>query len=532
MLKVLIVDDEVWICKLIQHSIDWESLHLEPVAFAHDGAEALEKIKEIHPDIIISDVRMPVLDGCALANIIKDMPDPPRMIMISGYQDFEYVQSAIKCGAVDYLLKPYDEDQLFQVLRKISNDLEAKSQKETETKNVHIQLTNSMIKLRDMFLNNLIFNKQLPASAEQIEHDYQFGFVDGIFQIILIDLESLQGDTLIFQLLPYIRDRLYSRLTEIDCVSYGYIIHKQIIAIVNYAADKNIDINNEMEKLIKEFSTDTGTSSTFSITIGIGSQVHELSDISYSWRQAADSISSRILFGPDKVYDINRMGLIYVSWNNLLTAEKESQFVRAVKSFSTKEIQAVIQMVFEPLFHQSLLHPMTVVDLYEAIIALFVKTTRQIEIADDKIIDCETFLKEMQDCRNWKDLPATLTASLIRVLEHYEKICKNKMSKPVLLAQEYVQEHFSEQIHLSDVAKVVFLHPYYFSDLFRNEVGISFSDYLTEYRMNQAKGLLKNQQYKIKDINEMVGYIDSKSFSKIFKKVIGLTPQEYRKLYS
>ncbi len=85
---------------------------------------------------------------------------------------------------------------------------------------------------------------------------------------------------------------------------------------------------------------------------------------------------------------------------------------------------------------------------------------------------------------------------------------------------------------MPDVAKVVFLHPYYFSDMFKNEVGISFSDYLTEYRMDRAKELLKNQQFKIKDINEMVGYSDSKSFSKIFKKVVGLTPQEYRKLYS
>ena len=532
MLKVLIVDDEVWICKLIQHSIDWESLQLEPVAFAHDGAEALEKIKELHPDIVISDVRMPVLDGCALANIVKDMQDPPRMIMISGYQDFEYVQSAIKCGVVDYLLKPYDEDQLYQVLKKLSHEVQVKSQKEIETKNVHIQLSNSMIKLRDMFLNNLIFNKQLPSSAEQIEQDFQFGFVDGIFQILVTRLDSLHGDPDNQQLLTYVRNLMNNALSEIDCISYSYIHQKNIITIINYTADSMIDINNEMEKVLKAFASDTRISKNISFTLGIGSQMNELSRVADSWQQAADSVSCRILFGTDKVYDIQRMGLEYVSWKNLLTAEKESQFVRAVKSFNTKEIQSFVEAVFEPLIAQNLLHPRSVMDLCEAIISLFMNSVRQIEIADDKIIGSENFVQEVHDCQNLKEIPAALLAAIVRAVEHYEKICKNKTSKPVLLAQEYVRAHYKEQIHLPDVAKVVFLHPYYFSDMFKNEVGISFSDYLTEYRMDRAKELLKNQQFKIKDINEMVGYSDSKSFSKIFKKVVGLTPQEYRKLYS
>ena len=197
MLKVLIADDEEKICQLIEKLINWESLGLKVAAVASNGVDAVKKIMEYRPDIVITDIRMPGIDGMELIERTKKICPDTEIIIISGYRHFEYAQTAIRYGVRNYLLKPIRKDELRETLEKIVDICRERNEQLDFEERVRLALKNDAERLRTGFISQLIYGsseRKGDSSIEAVNAQFHFRFREGIFQILGIRFDRIGHD--------------------------------------------------------------------------------------------------------------------------------------------------------------------------------------------------------------------------------------------------------------------------------------------------------------------------------------------------
>lgn len=194
MLKIIIADDEDKICQLIYKLVDWKSIQMEVVGIAHNGIEAFDLVKIHNPDIAITDIRMPGLDGLEFIEKAKEVNPNLEFIIISGYQQFEYAQKAIKYGVSDYLLKPIKKDELVGTLTTMKDHYLVKAEQLSNEERMKLSLKNNMVKLRNSFFNEILFKRikrMNDISIDKINQEYQFHLKKGCFQILTLKLDGM-----------------------------------------------------------------------------------------------------------------------------------------------------------------------------------------------------------------------------------------------------------------------------------------------------------------------------------------------------
>ncbi len=533
MLKVMIADDEAWVLKLIKNSIDWKSLGMEIVCEATDGQESLDKIKQFSPDIVISDVRMPVIDGVTVAKLVKDSKLSPKFIMLSGYQDFEYVQKALRNEVSDYLLKPYDENTMLKTLKKVKTEIYLEQQHIIDINNIKKHLNSSIDKLKNNLLSELLYGNVKDISSDnQFNKEYRFNFQQGIYQVIYIkrtgpfELKKAYDPIVMNIITTNINKEIKKSCHEVSIIH----LHYGIAIILNYP-EQNVEL---IESLIAPFCytilQGLQMNIAASTAIGIGSCEISLSDLARSMYNAEDSANCMLYYGCNRVYDIKNYSFDELSISNIFSADKQNQFICIVETFNTEELSKYINTLFKPLLFKNT-HPRVLMDLSKALIDILYNILKKIKIINDMLPTEEIAKASVERCSTCNEIPRQLIAFISEIFTYYHDNHPDTLSSPVQIAKKYISIHYSEPIKLQDIAQMVYLSPQYFSELFKRDMGCNFSDYLSRYRIEVSKELLLDPRYRIKDINYMVGYKDSKSFSKLFKQHMGISPLEYRKLH-
>lgn len=533
MLKVIIADDEIWVLRLIKDSIDWESLGMEVICEASDGQDALNKIKQYSPDIVISDVRMPNLDGVNMIKLAKEAGATAKFIMLSGYQDFEYVQRALKYNASDYLLKPYDENILLESLVKVKNEINLHHQHITDMQHIAQQLDSSLDKLRNNLLFDLLYkNIKYIAPIDRLNQDYCFGFQDGIYQVIYCKrtgafeknnaYNSVSANIIISNINKHINQFCYAVFTI--TLPYGIAI------ILNYPNSNTQVICSALSRMCCTILQELQVHIAASTAIGIGSCESMLLDLYNSMRYAEDSAYCMLYYGCNRVYDIKNYSFDTPCATNAFSAVKQNQFICLIEAFNKEEITKYLNTLFKPFLSESI-YPRMLIELCELILDVLYKTLNKIEVLNDVLPLKEDAKSSIERSSSCAAIPQKLISFITDIFARHQANHQETMSSHVRVAKKYISMHYSEPIKLQDVAQMVYLSPQYFSELFKRDVGCNFSDYLSQYRIEISKELLMDTRYRIKDINHMVGYKDSKSFSKLFKQHMGISPLEYRKLH-
>lgn len=540
MFKVLIADDEELICELIANSIVWEEMGIELIGWTNDGISAYDIAIKNNADLIITDIRMPGLDGISLIKkVIGSLPNC-RFIVISGYQDFEYVKDALKLGVVNYILKPIDEDELSETIKTVKTDYQ--KQMETlmaeEHNQEHLRIFDeTQMRLRESYLSKLLKNVETDRrkDIENINSEYGFTFENGIFvcAIITIDGADYKNDdgtqhNFVFEKIS----ELFCKFLKKTCYCiYFTEIDNNLACILNYSMDNSTNVKNLLNEILKHINQ-TQIGGYYEISIGMGTETNEYTLLSESYKSARLSAMSRIVCGKNKLIDIREYNFVTIDINGILTIEWENQFICMLEIMNIEAAKNCIINAFDKLKYIENVDPTIYFEIYEYILEIFHKTLRQAFqecLIDGNLIENS----KMQAVRC--STPMEMVESLNGIIEEILNSCINfKQSqnrKTIELAITYIKNNYVKQIMLSDVADYVYLSPVYFCSLFKKEVGVNFTDYLTKYRMNVARRLLTCIQYNISEVSEKVGYKDTKYFSKLFKKVVGVSPAEYRKLH-
>lgn len=527
MIKTIIADNEVWVCKLIMDLVDWEDLGFSVIGAAHDGLELISMIENEAPDLIITDIQMPGKSGIEVIQYIKEKELPVSTIILSGFNDFEYAKSAIDLGVFSYLLKPLEKDTLTSVLLNFKNAKFSSDNKTQEFSFLQQQLFESQKQYFNMYIKSILKGENSIMTLEEINSHFSRSFKNDIFKVILIAIDPhIPNDNATEKIASDISD-FFSDLFSSTCHDMFFLEQQPFCcAIINYAREKDSLVDSLMHDLLFYCTHSIPYVSSNSITIGIGQAVTDIEQINASYDSALNAVHSRAVVGLKNIIrGDNLASTPIVLSNNLKT--KIASFVNC---YTSKESVAAI---VDEVIHQY------TPDMPPYAPYQFVKSSLETALSSisDTVFQAYNIqfnlkndMLDLEKTKSVNDLRGYLTVRLTNIRTQY-KSTTGEAADIIDIVKKYIAEHLSEEITLTSLASIVHFNSNYLCELFKKETGENFNKYLTVQRLEKAKQYLSDPTIRSNDVAKMVGYNDVKYFNRLFKQYIGLTPKQYRKVF-
>ncbi len=541
MLKVLICDDEPNVCQLINKLIDWEALEMVNVGMVDNGIDAYNYINEKRPHIVISDVRMPGYDGIELIKLVHKENIETKFIIISGHKQFEYAHAALKYGVEDYLLKPIKKNEINDILQQIKEEYELSEKIKSGQVQLYEQIEENSEILKEYFFDHLInstvdSNEFEYENLNQINKKYNLNFIEGVFKVFIIQLDKTSDSEDRVKdrhVISKLRERVLGYLDAFPCENIVTFKENRIMAVLNYAFDQMENIRHELHNILDDAMNFIAVYDCYLITIGVGKKETDYKKIKEAVKTAENVIYSRMFLGTNRMIYYEDVSSVKRDAKEFFNPELKQQLINIMESLDSDSMKRYLKNTISDFINNEIINPQELLILCDLILNTILdaaNSNKLVEIDSKKIT--EAFHSEVQKAYHYKMLILFISNITDEYFIKCNEIKSNQEDLPIRTAKAYIEDHFSEFISLEDIAEQVHLNSVYFSYLFKKKQGINFSEYLINYRIEKAKKMLKETSDNISVIAGQVGYKDSKHFSKLFKKIVGLRPIEYRKLYS
>lgn len=521
-MNLLIVDDEEITREGILSSIDWISLGIHNIYQADDGIRGLALAKKYRPEIILSDVRMPRMDGIEMAYKIRELYPGSNIIFMSGYSDKEYLKAAIKLKAISYVEKPIVPAEIQSAIAEaISMNKVLELSKHSI--DIHVQESVSKLALQIIYPVNAEYDSilsQFSALNYTIKSNTTFTtiiirFVEGVSSIGNRPLNDFYG---------YFKDLLKShRLQSVFGMKQDEYMICHIFSNEKYSSALIRKIGEAVVSFL---------SASCHVYIGIGKTVSGLHKVYDSYNSAVVLLQSSffykynsILVETDPASLANEKDTPYVSF------EICNKFSEALSSHERETCLSLADSLYQRLQNNRRVLVNYSKELYYKLFSILYDTAASAYINIPTDDDSITLLDYVSKSNTLMELHTLLTDKINLFFENLkERIPENSTT---FLIKEFISKNYkNESLSIKDISEHVFLSSSYVCTVFKNETGQTLNQYLTEYRMEKAKKLLQHPHYKITDISSKVGYSDGNYFSKTFKKFTGLSPSEFRELNS
>ena len=527
---VLIVDDELRIGNLINKLIHWDEFDLECVDVVDNGQKAFDIIDSDRcPDIVLTDIRMPKISGLDLIRMTREHHKDVKFMVISGYKEFEYAQQALQYGVEDYLLKPINEAELNHVMGKIAEKLSIQWKSEIEQNVFKETVSESRHIIKRDFLKNIIETEEPEEVDERVEFQGEiYRGIDIKLDYVDYNRKDKKQDRLTISKVEEIVEGILKTDTEEVLICAKDNLH--IYCLFNYDFNNSKSIKNSINSILAEIKDYLMGFEQYEVTIGVGTERKEFAEIRFSIKEAHQAVGNRIKQGVGRAIYADTIP------RNLgkkeIISEEQKEWIRAsIEGYSVDKLECCINQIYSAyMATQDKLDFSECYDIAEEIINCFFD---YVEIQQEEIGQLKKkIFSNCEHCYTIGGLKKCLKRYLGEVVEVSREAAEVESLKPIRQARKYMEEHYSEKIVLEDLAEIVELNPVYFSVLFKKETGINVSAYLLNVRMEKAKELLCNTNETIAAIGDRVGYTDSRYFSQIFTKQVGVKPALYRKLHS
>lgn len=534
MYKVLIIDDESIIRKGIKNIINWKNLECEVCADACDGIEGLELIKLHRPDIIITDIRMPGLDGLSMIKQVKMLVPNAKIIILTGFRDFDYVHEAIKCGAFDFLLKPTKIEELTGVLTKAVKEFNDQKLKFLEVDKFKRLYEQSIPVLREKFLYDIIYG--IITNEDEIDEKMKL-FNIKISNFVLVIMEndfdekstSSQYDKHLCQF------GIVNSFEEVFAEKYEVIsimLNTSRVGFIIQKSDKTpIDIHEVSEKC-GELQEVINNGFGFTVTIAVSSNGTNAMELTDKLKECLGSLEYKSYIGNNSIIQYSDLNSFFRYDDYSALENYQKQLLERIKAGNNELVKITTQNISKYVNTNKINISYLKNFYYSTLSSINNIRISVLAIDADKKHeegkDIASLLKLIDKCDSVDELNSLLEEVSVRIASRVNSF-NNKSLKLILRkAIDYIHEHYNEQVTLNEVAENIYVSTFYISRMFKKELGISFVDYLNDVRIEKAKELLKDVKYKTYEVAELVGIPDPHYFSKIFKKYAGMTPSEYK----
>ncbi|MBB6673444.1 response regulator [Cohnella nanjingensis] len=540
MYKLMIVDDEPTVRFGLRSYFDWGAFGIEILHEADDGDVALEAVARGMPDIVLTDVRMPNMDGIRLSKAIRERFPQVKIVFISGHDDADYLKSALQVSAVDYIFKPVNLLELRKVVERVVAELEMEKTERLLAQDMQLKLKESMPLLREKFLLSLIQDGL--AKPERIRERLEFlGLqlpADATYWVIVVSVDDSAD---VFearserdrQLLSYSILNVCQEL--IGRYVGGYAFEHRGGEFVGILCARPNDPEDDLEERLFKLAGDIRDNLQrwlkLSVTIGIGDRAAHLPGLAASYAQAREAADRKWYLGKNRIITMDSLETEAQSLYRFEHAMIE-RLVSVLKAADPDQLKEALNELFDGLSRNRRdgLKYGRNVGLQVLLLAgqLLLELNAQSEELETMEADIWERLLRQETIGGLRQL---IEAYLLAVCDGIREKRNGKAHNLVERVRAIIERRYADnELTVLQIGKEVYLTDTYVSLLFKQETGKTVNEYLTQVRIEKAKELLRDPQYKFYDVCYAVGYADPSYFSKLFKKMTGMTPSAYRKL--
>lgn len=517
MYNILIVDDEKFARESIKYKLATTLLEIGEVDEAEDAIDAIERIDQKYYPIIITDIKMPQMNGIEMIRNIREMKYDTQFIVVSGYNEFDYAHGALKYGVMDYLLKPVNETQLNEQVSQIIESYKMKALLLEQQNHFRSEYTYQMkcAKLSDW--NKLLITEKDKQAREKLTKqmlqvdDYSF------YQVILCHFEDAFEEKALHEVIcPYVKEKLAKFCKEETVEVLFNIQHqRELIILHQYKKAPGTDLNMRYDYLLKQLVKTYGKSTV----IGIGDRVESLEQVQLSYEQALVACRNKLIKGYNQIIFFKDTRMKQEKFQSISSEQREilSYVVKTKKTLKACELicKLLEEAVGSATTYQEIIGYVT--ELYLIILS---SATLNMNVELDRV-----FLQKLYHLDQIDDIKELLMKYLKdTIVEMPENILDGEQI--VKLSIQYIDTHYQEPISLETLSTTYHIHPNYLSRAFKKYSDFNFNEYLTNVKMKNAFFMLKNSDAKVQEVAEQLGYNDSKYFSKVFKKHHGFSPSQ------
>lgn len=528
--SVLLVDDEEDVVEAIVQKIDWDRLGYSLAGYAKNGLEALEIAEEKPIDVVLTDIKMPYMDGLTLSHRLKELYPSIKIIIFSGFDEFEYAKEAIRLEAEEYMLKPVDAGELSRVFQKVH---EALDQEFDEKQSIH-RLKNYYLEslpiLQESLYTSLIEGTLPQQDLESTLLDYQISLPGKYYAVVILhnslslSPEGINPLLITMSIRKLAEERLQKNWRPCFLT---YLGHTLFIAQMDKESD-SLKLTDDCEILCRMARHICKAT----VTAGIGKTVSNLMDLPLSYLGARDAVAYRVLYGRGKAIAISEIGLEgkeeHKVNKEIIDEERLLDIYRSIRMSSEEELDKCIDLYIENSrldspslqeYHFFLMDLVT--NMHKFLLANQVDTGLIFPKEED------VYQKVQQFCL--AELSQWMKEICKKIQIIIQEMRSDKTKSFVKKAVEHVHSHYmNKDLTVEALSQELHVSAAYFSTVFKRETGKSFINYLTDYRMEKALRLLMEEEEKTYIIAEAVGYSDPNYFSYAFKKKFGMSPSKYK----
>jgi len=511
--SILIVDDDAIICRGLKEGIDWSEYGYKVMGSASDGEKAFDMIKRNTPDIVITDIKMPFMDGLELTKAIKTEYPLIKVILLTGYEDFEFARKALNLKAFEYILKPVDNEVLIRTVLRAAEELES----ETVTRK---QIEKSLLLLQRNYMRKLVAGTIRDEDMASEMRSHKISLADGFFVVLLIKWDQYDAPRLPELVEPGSSCILGGTLHE------GYhgvsvdMGENEVVVVYN-----EIDLDcgksetvNKAVRLAYRMKEEIGSRFGSTVSIGIGSVYDKIGDINKSYNEACTAIEFRHLHGGNRVYCIEDTGFPPDSANILIDGRMK-ELSQTVKLGMKDEAVRIVESIKSDILSNKVISIKHIGLIgIEMLIAAGIDDTNKYEV-----------FRKIQDMQTMDGIFGEIIAFVASASETIHSRREDQQGKIVEAAKQYIESNFAKSdLSLTEIAMHLHVSAVYLSSIFKQKLHVNYSDYLLTVRMEKAMELLRNTDLKIYEVSERTGYNNAHYFSSCFKKFTDYTPVEFK----
>ncbi|RXZ82926.1 response regulator [Paenibacillaceae bacterium] len=533
MIKLCVIDDIRSVVNMISSVPPWHEHGIEVAGTALDGEAGIRLIKEQRPNIVLTDIRMPKLDGLAMTKEILELDPETKIIILSAYTDFSYTQQAIRLGAFDFVKKPFSIEEIMGTVLKAKEAYLAGKDEKAMVRGLENERIQSLPMLQQEYMSLLIYHPANEAKVVEQWQQLEINLETRPLNVFVVEVDQFMNKykSRPAREIELMRFSLRNILKETVSSYTKSIVFREsanrFVCIMNCADNKSAEhISEACRKNIQQFTHST-------ISIGVGPCVDNIADLPDSYQKAVEAVSYHFYTDGNGVSSYTRIShagsaVIFPAYN----PETEGEFLFALRSGNKGKCQLILEKIFNGMLQSDPLpEPQRIEDLCYELSAKICRSMLGL-FPQNRVQQLES---------RWLGSRPKGSSSFNKLREMVQGLCDEACSwigqeridestRLIYEARDYISANLNVNLSLEHCAKQSNLSPGYFSNLFKKVLGISFQQYVTHQRMERAKTMLI-EGFQVQEIAQDLGYEHRRYFSDVFKKHTNMTPSEF-KIYS
>ena len=532
MYKVLLVDDETLIREAISENIQWEEIGFSFMGACENGKQAMEAIEKEQPDLLLTDINMPFVDGMELTKFVYENYPDTKVIIISGFDEFEYAKNAVKYQVLEYILKPITPMEFTETLLRVKKMFDERKESQRDMKKIRSAYVSNLPMVQGRYLHNLLNGTVDYAKLDEKQEELRLNLSAGCYNTALVEGDSLEPFT-----------SQYANVKDELALFAVYNITAEIVASENcgiafqgtdektailFMGDEEESLKIKMKQILPKIHQAMEEFLQIQVTIAVGKSVKRLEELPDSFAKTKSALEYKFMLGGNQIIEAEEYEEIRNSAKHIDIFEWASQMATTIRTNKIEEISQKTEQFVEQVKLSYVNKNRSFVYVQNLVLSVINLLELPEELEDEIYSQERNFMKQIYECENLDEIELRLRGTFRYICNLMSNQRDSYGKRQAMLALDYIEKNYADSsVTLNSVCTALAMSTSYFSSVFKNYTGETFIESLTKKRMEKAKILLEQGNLKTYEIAEAVGFSDAHYFSVAFKKTVGKTPTEY-----